>query len=70
MGRRASKRYALFKSLFRNSIEMLAKLIRRGCAERPPVIAEIFVLSEDKTTPRIVAPGPSAKMLMPCDLLM
>jgi hypothetical protein len=38
---------------------MLAKLIRRGCAARPPVIAEIFVLSEDKITPRTVAPGPS-----------
>jgi hypothetical protein len=38
---------------------MLAKLIRRGWAVRPPVIADIFVLSEDNITPRSVAPGPS-----------
>jgi hypothetical protein len=35
----------------------LDRLMRRGCAHRFPVIAEIFVLSDDKTTPRSVAPG-------------
>jgi len=40
-------------------IEMLAKLMRSGCALRPPVIAVILVLSEDKITPRRVAPGAS-----------
>jgi hypothetical protein len=59
MGRSASRRNELFDALFRNSIAMLAKLMRRGWASRPPVIAEIFVLSEDKMTPRTVAPGPS-----------
>ena len=31
-----------------------------GCAIRFPLIMEIFVLSDNKTTPSVVAPGGSA----------
>jgi hypothetical protein len=46
-------------ALFLKSIDMLAKLMRSGWALRPPVPAEMSVLSEDKITPRSVAPAPS-----------
>jgi hypothetical protein len=59
IGSRASRRYELEDALFRNSIDMLARLMRSGWALLPPVIAEIFVLSDDKTTPKRVAPGAS-----------
>jgi hypothetical protein len=36
---------------------MLASNMRRGWAARPPVMAEILVLSDERTVPRSVAPG-------------
>ncbi len=41
-------------------MEILARLMSNGWATRPPVITEIFVLSEDKIVPKRVAFSGSA----------
>ena len=43
---------------------ILARLINTRCAIRFPLIMEIFVLSDDKTTPSVVAPGGSASWMI------
>jgi len=57
IGRSARRRKAWFDALFQNSIEILARLMRRGWATRFPVNPEMFVLSEERIVPRRVAPG-------------
>lgn len=49
----------MLEALALKSIEILARLIRSGCAIRFPVIEEILVLSEDSIVPNGVAPGRS-----------
>ena len=55
-GKRARRIWPCKEPLLRRSLSMLARLSNRGCAILFPVITEMFVLSEDNTTPRSVAP--------------
>ena len=59
VGSRASRSNAWFVAFVRKSMRRFARLIRSGCATRPPVIEERLVLSDESITPRSVAPSGS-----------
>ena len=56
IGRSASRRKVWFVAFMQKSRRIFARLIRSGWAWRPPVIADILVLSDDRITPSRVAP--------------
>ena len=59
IGNKASRRKRSFDALLRKSIAIFARVMRRGWATRFPVIAEILVLSDERTAPKSVAPSGS-----------
>lgn len=56
MGSKARRWKRWLEAFVRKFILIFAKLMRRGCATRFPVITDMFVLSDDRIVPRRVAP--------------
>ena len=57
IGSNARRRKRWFKAFIQKAKSILVSEIRKGWATRPPVIAEIFVLSDKRIVPRSVAPS-------------